>query len=78
MTAVFLPLPALEVGSSGAGLTLQWPAWADDWTLLGTTNLTPPVVWTWVTNTVVNSDGVLSVTLLPSAKTEFFRLSSPQ
>ena len=78
VTTVFLPLPALEVGNSGAGLTLQWPAWADDWTLLGTTNLTPPVVWTSVTNAVVSSNGVLSVTLLPNAKTEFFRLSSPQ
>lgn len=50
VTTVFLPLPALEVGSSSAGLTLQWPAWADDWSLLGTTNLTPPAFWMPVTN----------------------------
>lgn len=79
-TEVFLPLPVLGFGAGhiGAGLTLQWPAWAEDWTLLSTTNLTAPVVWLPVTNAVVNSNGVLSVNLSPSARTEFFRLASPQ
>jgi hypothetical protein len=77
VTAVFLPLPALAYGVGTNGITLQWPDWADGWTLLATTSLTPPVMWTPVTNEIANSNGVLSVTLAPDTSTEFFRLGSP-
>jgi hypothetical protein len=76
-TEVYLPMAKLEFGLSGEGVRLQWPAWAEDWTLFSTTNLTPPVAWMPVTNEPASSNGSLSVTLESSAIAEFFHLGIP-
>jgi hypothetical protein len=77
VAAVFLPLPALTVGMAGGSLTFTWPDWANDWSLYSATNLAPPVIWALVTNPPVTSNRFLSVTLLPSAAAQFFRLIGP-
>ncbi|MGC3959930.1 MAG: glycoside hydrolase family 76 protein [Verrucomicrobiota bacterium] len=75
--AVFLPLPALEMSASGGTLTLSWPAWATDWGLYATTNLTSPVLWSPVSSAVSSNNGLWQVTLPIGPGTEFFRLVSP-
>ena len=75
--AVFLPLPALGVNASSNALTLTWPDWADDWTVLSASNLVPPVTWAPVTNTPSSSNGLFHLNLPIGAGNEFFLLSSP-
>jgi len=75
--AVFLPLPALGMSGSAYALAINWPEWANDWTLYGATNLTPPVVWSTVTNMAKVSNGVFNVLLSPGSGYQFFRLMSP-
>ncbi len=75
--AVFLPLPALAMSANGGALTLNWPAWATDWSLYSATNLTPPVLWSPVASSVSSNNGLWQVTLPIGPGTEFFRLVSP-
>jgi hypothetical protein len=74
---VFLPLPTLGVRLGGGSLTVTWPGWATDWQLRSATNLTPPVVWSPVTNAVQNDGTAFSVTLSTDANaSRFYRLQS--
>jgi len=59
-------------------LSLSWPAWAVGYTLLQTTNLSPPVQWQSVTNAPQGSNDTLGLTL-PVAKDgqQYFRLKAP-
>ena len=76
--SVFLPKPTLGVTSSGAAfLTFSWPSWASDWGLYSSTNLTPPVAWIFITNTVSSGNGQFNVTLPIGSGNQFFRLTSP-
>ena len=75
--SVFLPLPELRMSVSGNGMAISWPGWASDWMLYSATNLTPPVLWSPVTNAVGSSNGVFNVNQPISSGEEFFRLSSP-
>lgn len=74
---VFLPLPALSVSASSNSITLAWPDWASDWLLRSATNLTPPIMWSLVTNTPTSSNGQFIANLPFRFTTEFFRLTSP-
>jgi predicted alpha-1,6-mannanase (GH76 family) len=74
---VLLPLPALGMSADANSLTLNWPGWASDWVLACATNLTPPVVWLPVTNSVSTNNGSFSVTLPNHSPACFFRLSAP-
>jgi hypothetical protein len=74
---VFLPLPALSAGLNAGSFTVTWPGWANDWQLRSTTNLTPLVVWSPVTNSVASSNGQFIVTLPLVPDARFFRLVSP-
>jgi hypothetical protein len=74
---VFLSLPALGTSMSPNALTLSWPAWANDWILLGATNLTPPVIWSPVTNAAGSNNGVFNVTLPIGPANQFYQLVSP-
>jgi hypothetical protein len=76
---VALPRPALEVAWSGSGgtFTINWPTWATTWALSSATNLTPPIFWLPVTNSVSSNDGQFSVTLPLQPGSDFFRLTSP-
>jgi hypothetical protein len=74
---IFLPLPALGMSVSANAMAISWPGWANDWSLYATTNLTPPVVWTAVTNTATGSNGAFNVTLPIGLGIQFYRLGSP-
>jgi len=77
VASVLLPLPALGMIQSANSLALHWPGWANDWVLCATTNLTPPVIWSPVTNAVGTNNGQFNVSLPMESATHFFRLSSP-
>jgi endo-1,4-beta-xylanase len=76
--ALLAGLPALHLANSPGGLTLSWPADASYFTVTSATNLTPPVVWTPLTNTPVLLSNQWRVTL-PAATNgqRFFRLQTP-
>ena len=74
---VFLPVPAISMSAGANSLTMSWPNWATGWGLFSTTNLTPPAVWSPVTNSVANTNGQFTLTLPMDAGTKFFRLVSP-
>ncbi len=74
---VLLPLPSLSMNVSTNSLAMSWPGWANDWGLFSATNLTPPIVWTSVTNLVASNSGQFNVTLPIGSGNQFFRLSSP-
>lgn len=76
-----VPLPQLNsvyTPRSGS-LVLSWPASASPFLLYYATNLTPPIVWSAVTNSVTNQNGTSSVTLPVSSTNhaQFFRLTAP-
>jgi predicted alpha-1,6-mannanase (GH76 family)/fibronectin type 3 domain-containing protein len=73
---VYLALPVMGMSVNPDALTVSWPAWASDWTLYGSTNLTPPVAWSPVTNAVGSNNGVFNVTLPLGSGVQFFRLVS--
>jgi uncharacterized repeat protein (TIGR01451 family) len=72
-TEVSVPL-RLEATVSGADIQIAWPAAASNVTLERATNLTPPVVWTAVTNMPVLVGDKKVVTLPVGNGNEFFRL----
>ncbi len=74
---LMLPLPVLGMSATASALTLTWPNWASDWSLFGTTNLTPPVLWLPVTSSISSNASGFSATLPIDSGTKFFRLSSP-
>jgi hypothetical protein len=75
---VVIAQPALlqTVALGGAQLTLSWPEEASNFVLESTTNFTPPVVWSAVTNSPVINGSLRTVILTvdPAAPTKFFRL----
>jgi hypothetical protein len=74
---VLLPLPALVESVSGNSMSIQWPAWANNWQLYCATNLTPPVAWSAVTAGIYTNGNQMSVTVSASNTACFFRLSLP-
>jgi hypothetical protein len=77
VAAVTLPLPALGLKAASASLALNWPGWANDWSLYAATNLTPPVAWVPVTNTAGSNGGQFNVTIPVDSQSRYFRLSAP-
>jgi hypothetical protein len=77
--AVFLPASelVLNITTGGGVLTISWPGWAAGWSLYSATNLTPPTVWSSVTNAVDSTANGFSVNLQIGSGEEFFRLSAP-
>ena len=74
---IFLPLPTIGVSIAAGSLNFTWPGWASDWVLSSATNLTPPVVWLPVTNTVSSINGQFDVSIPTGAAARFFRLTAP-
>jgi hypothetical protein len=74
-----LPSPSLNLAAnkSGGTFTINWPTWGNQWTLWCTTNLTPPVTWIQVTNSINSSNGQSIVTVPFASGGAFFRLTSP-
>ncbi|MBW8864369.1 MAG: hypothetical protein JF609_05485 [Verrucomicrobia bacterium] len=75
---VFVPKPTVAItASAGGGISVAWPNWANDWSLYSSTNLLPPVVWSPVTNSAVNTNGQISITIPIGSDTRFFQLGYP-
>ena len=69
--------PQIDVSQSGNSLLLRWPGSASGFSLRSTTNLTPPITWTAVTNAAQSTGGVFSVTLPLDGERRFFLLQEP-
>jgi len=71
--------PSLVLSQAGGNIQLSWPTWTTNYSyrLYAATNLVAPVAWTFVTNSVVEAGGVLSVTLPLGAGSRFFQLRGP-
>lgn len=68
--------PKLDLALAGSGqITLAWTNIAPGFVLKETTNLSPPVVWSTVTNVPVNSGGQFAVTLGRQNGQRYFRLN---
>lgn len=75
--AITLPLPSLGMNVGSSAFVLNWPGWANDWILYSASNLTPPVVWMPVNNTVSSNGGQFNVSLPLNSPAQYFRLSPP-
>jgi hypothetical protein len=70
--------PRLGLMQSAGGTTLRWPTAAGQFIAETTTNLSPPAVWTIVSNTPVLTNGEWVIQLGQYDGTErFFRLRAP-
>ena len=69
--------PALSLSFAGSRLTLSWPATLAGGTIQTTAALAPPIEWTTVTNTPVDSGDQKTLVLDIAAGTRFYRLTQP-
>lgn len=69
--------PALTLVHGSGVFTLSWPAWASGYQVYAATNLTPPVAWNLVTNTLQSNNGTFYMNLTASNGQQFYRLSGP-
>ncbi len=76
LTASFVQ-PSLIMSNLPGTLTLQWPAWAAPFSVWGTTNLTPPMVWTKITGAVATNGGNFLLNLSSTNGNGFYRLQFP-
>lgn len=78
VTVNVLPPPSLTVASaSGAGLVLEWPAWAGNYHLYETTNLVSSASWVLSTNTVNATGSVMQVIMPIKPGSRYFQLRNP-
>jgi hypothetical protein len=66
----------LSIRLASPNLVISWPTSAVYYVLKSATNLTAPVAWKPVTNSVITSNGTHQVVLNPSGQQSFFRLTS--
>jgi uncharacterized repeat protein (TIGR01451 family) len=73
---VVVVAPTLLQVQSGGSFLFSWPSAANNFVLQCTTNITPPAVWTTVTDVPVDSGGIRTVTVPidPAASVKVFRL----
>lgn len=77
-TVTILSSPTIGFQRSGASATVTWPQSAGGLQLFSTTNLTPPVTWSPVTNVPVLNNGQWSVPIsAPPGGARFYRLQTP-
>jgi len=71
--------PMLQTTGDSHGLVVSWPANASAYVLEETQSLTPPVLWTPVTNSITVNGPNNSVIIDTSSGTKFFQLvATPQ
>lgn len=69
-------LPSLTLSNvANQQLTLSWPNTATGFVLKETPSLSPPIIWTTVSNSVINSGGKFVVTVPTTATNRFYALS---
>ncbi len=69
--------PTISIQVSGFNLEVLWPASYTAYSLYSSTNLTPPVVWSSVTNTPIIQGDDWMVTIPIGEAPPFFQLESP-
>jgi hypothetical protein len=69
-----LQLPTVAAAVQAENLKFAWPAWAGGLRLFSATNLTPPVIWTPVTNATATTNNGISVVVPADAERRFFQL----
>ena len=78
LTILAAPQPALETQWTSPTLTVSWPDWASAYSLHSTTNLSPPTIWSPVTNSPVLNSNKWSIALpMNSDGNRFFQLMWP-
>jgi hypothetical protein len=70
---IAVPEPRLSIEQILDTIRIYWSSLVEGFTLEGAANLTGPIPWTSVTNSVVGTNGVYSVTV-PIGNQNFFRL----
>ena len=75
--AAAAPAPLLAAGFSDGNFTLTWTQASTSFQLYSTTNLTPPIIWLLMTNTITTSNNTSSAVIQPGDQSMFFRLISP-
>ncbi len=74
----FQVLPILYIGRlAGQEVLIGWPTWATNFVLEATTNLTPTVVWTTVTNAPGVQGGENLITNNAASGKKFYRMRKP-
>jgi len=71
------PVPALTISPSPANhqVSLAWTNTATGFVLKQTDSLSPPILWTTVTNVPVSTNGQFVVTVASTADNRFYLLS---
>jgi hypothetical protein len=73
-----LPPPRLTITSAGDGLVhISWPSSYQGYSLEGNGELTNPLGWLGVSETVQPGDGVFTVTIAATNASKFYRLKQP-
>jgi len=70
-----VPFPKLSLTASLSNVQLSWPASASVMAVSSATNLSPPIVWSTITNAATNQGGIWTMSLPRDRVTFFFRLS---
>jgi len=73
-TTNVIRIPSIKLVNTN--VVLAWPTSAVYYVMKSATNLTAPVVWKTVTNSVTTSNGTNQVVVNTSGQTSFFRLTS--
>ena len=69
-----LASPRLTIALAGTNATISWPSSAASYQLQSAPGLTPPVVWSSVTQTPSTNGNTISVLIPVSSSRQFFRL----
>jgi beta-mannosidase len=71
--------PKLNMSCDMSGhLALSWPSWPNyNLNLYGTTNLSSPILWSLVTNSVTSANGTNSIFILVGLNNSFYELRNP-
>jgi fibronectin type 3 domain-containing protein len=70
--------PGMTLIQIGNGIILSWPAWAGNYNVYATTNLSAPVAWQLVTNAPQSNNGAFYLNLpVTNSGQQFYRLSGP-
>lgn len=77
--AVSLPALAAVFNENNGSVTFSWPSCVSPFTLYSTSNLTPPIAWSPVTNAIINQNMTQTVSWQArgAANRQFFRLAAP-